>query len=164
MGSPRMGRVDRISVSLDAELLAAFDRYILQLGYVNRSEAIRDLIRRQLGEARESPGAADAAGVLTFFCNRESHEAWNLIRGEFGSTSSPAEVLTVRPIEGYTDWIVVPLRGPAERIRSLSERVGAIRGVTHARFVSLPIIPDERLPDGKGGLASPGGAVDFRSG
>ena len=43
-----MACVDRFSVSLDTELLAAFDRHIAAHGYVNRSEAIRDLIRNIL--------------------------------------------------------------------------------------------------------------------
>ncbi|MEK7732205.1 MAG: ribbon-helix-helix protein, CopG family, partial [Planctomycetota bacterium] len=37
--------VDRFTVSLDTELLAAFDHHIAAKGYENRSEAIRDLIR-----------------------------------------------------------------------------------------------------------------------
>jgi metal-responsive CopG/Arc/MetJ family transcriptional regulator len=35
----------RFGVSMDAELLAAFDLLITRKGYSNRSEAIRDLVR-----------------------------------------------------------------------------------------------------------------------
>ena len=40
-----MPQVDRFSVSLDTELLAAFDHHIAGKGYANRSEAVRDMIR-----------------------------------------------------------------------------------------------------------------------
>ena len=40
--------IERIGVSLEADLLRQFDRLIEQKGYVNRSEAIRDLIRDAL--------------------------------------------------------------------------------------------------------------------
>ena len=36
----------RFSISLEEELLAQFDAFIRSRGYVNRSEAVRDLIRR----------------------------------------------------------------------------------------------------------------------
>ena len=38
--------LQRFSVSLDNDLLAKFDNYILEHGYNNRSEAVRDLIRK----------------------------------------------------------------------------------------------------------------------
>ncbi|HTP51594.1 MAG TPA: ribbon-helix-helix protein, CopG family, partial [Anaeromyxobacteraceae bacterium] len=37
--------LERIGISLEDDLLAQFDRLITAKGYVNRSEAIRDLIR-----------------------------------------------------------------------------------------------------------------------
>ena len=40
--------IERIGISLEADLLKQFDRLIEQKGYVNRSEAVRDLIRRAL--------------------------------------------------------------------------------------------------------------------
>ncbi|MDR0239772.1 MAG: ribbon-helix-helix protein, CopG family, partial [Deltaproteobacteria bacterium] len=45
-----MGRIVRFGVSLDAELLTFFDALCAQRGYGNRSEAIRDLIRKTLVE------------------------------------------------------------------------------------------------------------------
>ena len=36
----------RFSISLEEELLAQFDAFIRSRGYVNHSEAVRDLIRR----------------------------------------------------------------------------------------------------------------------
>jgi CopG family nickel-responsive transcriptional regulator len=38
--------LQRFSVSLDKDLLAKFDDYIQEHGYNNRSEAVRDLIRK----------------------------------------------------------------------------------------------------------------------
>ena len=43
-----MTRISRFGVSLEEDLLRSFDRSIAELGYANRSEAIRDLIRNPL--------------------------------------------------------------------------------------------------------------------
>ena len=40
----------RFGISLDQQLLERFDGLIARKGYVNRSEAIRDLIRNDLVE------------------------------------------------------------------------------------------------------------------
>ena len=45
-----MDGVTRIGVSLEPELLKAFDESISKKGYVSRSEAIRDLVRDSLAE------------------------------------------------------------------------------------------------------------------
>ena len=42
--------IERIGVSLESDLLAEFDELIVEKGYQNRSEAIRDLIRQQISE------------------------------------------------------------------------------------------------------------------
>ena len=60
-----MAQIDRFSVSLDAELLAAFDRHIAAKGYDNRSEAIRDLIRDLLITSRLKEGNDDVSAILT---------------------------------------------------------------------------------------------------
>ena len=43
-----MPKISRFGVSLEEDLLRSFDRSIGDLGYANRSEAIRDLIRDHL--------------------------------------------------------------------------------------------------------------------
>ena len=54
----------RFSVSLEEELLEQFDSYIRERGYVNRSEAVRDLIRKEfINEEWEQDGYV--AGVVT---------------------------------------------------------------------------------------------------
>ena len=47
-----MSEIERIGVSLDKELLSMFDKLIAGQGYKSRSEAIRDLVRKQLSEER----------------------------------------------------------------------------------------------------------------
>ncbi len=50
--------MERITISLDADLAAEFDRLITERGYRNRSEAVRDLLRAHLEQARQKRGEA----------------------------------------------------------------------------------------------------------
>ncbi|GAC1569653.1 MAG: nickel-responsive transcriptional regulator NikR [Aquirhabdus sp.] len=46
----------RLTISVDEELADAFDQLVERKGYLNRSEAFRDLVRKELGEAELNPG------------------------------------------------------------------------------------------------------------
>src|SRR5437762_11367051 len=65
-GGPTM---QRITITVDDELVAALDRVIAGSGYQNRSEAIRDLARAgiaQLQEQSDSPQSGVAALVYVY--------------------------------------------------------------------------------------------------
>ena len=60
-----MGELERVGISLDSNLLSAFDKIITQQGYENRSEAIRDLIRQRISEEKlKNPKTEAMAAVL----------------------------------------------------------------------------------------------------
>lgn len=55
-----MAQLVRFGVSMDVELLAAFDRMLARKGYAQRSEAIRELVRRALLDDGAENAACDA--------------------------------------------------------------------------------------------------------
>ena len=59
----------RFGVSIDERLLTKFDSHISEKGYVNRSEAIRDLIRDVLVEQRIENPETESFGTLTIIYN-----------------------------------------------------------------------------------------------
>lgn len=48
----------RLTISVDDELADAFDHLVEQKGYLNRSEAFRDLVRKELGQVEIADGKA----------------------------------------------------------------------------------------------------------
>jgi CopG family nickel-responsive transcriptional regulator len=60
-----MGVLSRIGVALDSDLLERFDDLISRLGYTNRSEAFRDLIRDRLITDRTADDTAPVVGTVT---------------------------------------------------------------------------------------------------
>ncbi len=59
----------RFGVSIEEKLLGKFDSLITEKGYVNRSEAIRDLIRDMLVAQQIEDPEAESFGTLTMVYN-----------------------------------------------------------------------------------------------
>src|SRR5580704_15517512 len=67
--------MQRVTVTIDEELLAALDRVIVARGYQNRSEAIRDLARAGMAELQdESEGRREGVAALVYVYDHEGRE------------------------------------------------------------------------------------------
>ena len=65
--------LERISLAIEPDLLRKFDRVLAESGVANRSEAVRDLIRKRLVEEEEDPRAESAAS-LTLVYDHDTRE------------------------------------------------------------------------------------------
>ncbi len=67
--------MERITISLDNELMKEIDRLMKARGYQNRSEAIRDLARAGIRQANEGAGEAqDCIAALVYVYDHEARE------------------------------------------------------------------------------------------
>ena len=71
-----MGKLTRFGVSLDEELLEPFDALCAVKGYSNRSEAIRDLIRKALVAEEWHQADGQGAGTLTLVYDHQTRTIW----------------------------------------------------------------------------------------
>ena len=128
-----MPLVDRFTVSLDTELLAAFDAYMSSRGYRNRSEAVRDLIREALvGGATTASGGA-AISVLTAICDAGISDAANRLRIKLAACSDRVLTHLSFPLDERRSAIAIVLRGPAADLRAVTDEIQAMRGVMHGK-------------------------------
>ena len=136
-----MGDLVRFGVSAEEELMVNFDRLSASKGYSNRSEALRDLMRDALVQARleEFPDAADVLGSLTLVYDhhaRELAERMNEIQHERHEL-----VVSVLHVHiSHDDCLeVVALRGKARDVRELANALLSLKGVKHGKlFLTLP--------------------------
>lgn len=133
-----MPHIDRFSVSLDTELLAAFDTHIAARGYGNRSEAVRDMIRDLLVGSRLSANDEVVAAVLTAVCDHRETELANRLNDCLSKSDGLVVGRWHVPIDANRDRIALCMKGPADRVRSLSDRIQAMRGITHGHLSSVP--------------------------
>ena len=130
---------DRFTVSLDIELLAAFDAFIASRGYVNRSEAIRDLIRDVLIDDRLADGDEPVVAVVTFVCDHRSAAAPMRARRAVIDAEALHPSCAQTPIDDQRDLWVIGVRGPSGAVQSFSNRIRSVRGVSSVRTLCVPI-------------------------
>ncbi|MCL6508445.1 MAG: nickel-responsive transcriptional regulator NikR [Bryobacteraceae bacterium] len=129
-----MGRLSRIGVAIDSDLLDKFDALIARRGYTNRSEAFRDLIRDELVEqAWQSPDSSVVATVTLVYNHHTrllSDKLTDLQHEHYHSILSTMHVHLDRDhcLE------VVVLRGKASVIRRIADQLIATKGVKHGRL------------------------------
>lgn len=134
-----MPQIDRFTVSLDTELLAAFDTYIADRGYDNRSEAVRDMIRDMLVTDRAPGGVTPVVAVLTLVCNHGAGEVAKRLRACLAENADLVFGSLHVPVDEDRDTLAIGLKGPAEKVRAVADQIRAMRGVTHGYLSTVAL-------------------------
>lgn len=125
----------RFSIAVPEDLLRAFDDQIKRRGdNVNRSEAIRDLIRASLVEdAQRTPGA-QVIGSLTMIYD---HHAGDLTRRldevQHDYTDEIVSTMHVH-LDHHNCLEILALKGRGERVYELADKLLGLRGVSHGKL------------------------------
>jgi CopG family nickel-responsive transcriptional regulator len=131
-----MGEVVRFGVSTDERLLERFDALIADKGYVNRSEAVRDLIRNALVDDEWSHGDAQAVGTVTLVFDHHSTDLSDKLTQH--QHSHHEEIISTLHIhlDSHNCLEVVVLRGVASEIKRIADGLIGTKGVKHGKFVA----------------------------
>lgn len=129
-----MGQTIRFGVSLDSDLLEKFDSLCQERCYQTRSEAIRDLIRRDLVQKQWEDENQEVAGTLTLVYNHHHSDlAQKMIELQHQALDVIITSLHVH-IDAHNCLEVLVLRGPAQEVRSVSQRLISTRGIKHGKL------------------------------
>ena len=129
--------IERIGVSLEADLLRQFDRLIEEKGYTSRSEAIRDLIRDALVQRRwsESDGAEERVAVATLVYDHDSSSlAQKLAHIQHENHRAVVSALHVH-MDEHNCLEVLVLRGRARDVVRMGEGLVSTKGVKYGKVV-----------------------------
>ena len=127
--------VERVGVSFEPELLEKFDVMIKNKGYTNRSEAIRDLVRKSIMESEIKAEKGDVIGTLTFIYDHDegdvTHKFLHLQHHHHTEISSTTHIHVNEDI--CLEVLIV--KGKAKNVRKLAEIIKALKGVKHGELV-----------------------------
>jgi CopG family nickel-responsive transcriptional regulator len=125
-----MGQVVRFSISIEADLIDAFDAMSRKAGYTNRSEAIRDAIRHRLVQ-REWASGDEVAGVITLlYDHHRPGLAETLMEIQHHALTEVISTTHVHiDVNNCLEFIAV--RGAAQAIENLANRMTSLKGVKH---------------------------------
>jgi CopG family nickel-responsive transcriptional regulator len=120
--------LQRFSVSLEDKLLAQFDSYIADHQYQNRSEAVRDLIRKVLVH-EEWKADKEVVGVISLVYDHHQRQLQDKLT-EIQHEYHHDVVSTTHIHLTHDDCLeVIIVRGKASRVRSLADQLIALRGI-----------------------------------
>jgi CopG family nickel-responsive transcriptional regulator len=130
--------LERIGVSLEDELLEKFDKLIAEKGYVNRSEAIRDLIRDALVQrswSSDSGQREERVAVVTLVYDHDSSSlAQKLAHIQHENHKAVVSALHVH-MDEHNCLEVLVLRGRGKDVIAMGEGLVSTKGVKYGKLV-----------------------------
>jgi CopG family nickel-responsive transcriptional regulator len=132
--------MQRLTISIDDDLAETFDRLVREKGYKNRSEAFRDLLRKELGEDQLSTGKAKyCVGTLSYVYNHHERQ----LAARLTNMQHEHHDVTVSTMHAHLDHDncieTIILRGPIAAVTRFAEDVIAQTGVRHGKFYPIPV-------------------------
>jgi len=132
--------MERITFSLDGNLAAQFDALIRSRGYANRSEAVRDLLRRELeGDRIAREEAPHCVASLSYVYNHHERRLAERLT-ELQHASHDLVVSSMHVHLDHDNCLeTLFLRGHTVEVRSFAEKLIAERGVRHGQLNLVPV-------------------------
>lgn len=130
-----MGETVRFGISIDDGLLERFDKLVDDKGYVNRSEAIRDLIRDALVEQVWEAGNEETVGTVTLVYDHHVHDLSDrLTEQQHQHHREIVSALHVH-LDAHNCLEVLVVRGNAAVVKKIADALIGVKGVKHGKLV-----------------------------
>ena len=134
-----MEQIIRKGIAFSPRELEEFDSVMKQRGYANRSEAIRDMVRRAITEERQEQPDAETMATLTIVYDHHEHHVQDALTDiQHRHPNIIRSSLHVH-VDHHTCLEVIVLQGKVAGIRSLSDAIIAAKGVKHGRLVMMQV-------------------------
>ncbi|MBP1996856.1 nickel-responsive transcriptional regulator NikR [Paenibacillus eucommiae] len=122
----------RFGVSFPVPLIEQFDQYIVEQGYTNRSEAIRDLVRRTLLEPSRLQSEQSVAGTIVMVYDHHISEL-PLYLMELQHNFHHDIISTMHVHLNHDQCLeIIVVRGKLNRLRKLHQQIQVQKGVLYA--------------------------------
>jgi len=118
----------RFSISLEEDLLDEFDQYVDKHGYSNRSEAVRDFIRKSVVKD-EWASDSKVVGVVTMVYDHHKSQLQERITELQHDFYELITSTTHIHMDHHNCLEVTIVKGKALQVQELADRLIALRGV-----------------------------------
>ncbi len=131
--------MQRITITLDDDLMEELDAMIAEHGYQNRSEAIRDFTRAGMQQAAHGKGkAGECVAALVYVYDHAARDlSRRLVENYHGHHDLALATLHVHLDHDHC-MEVTALRGAGAEVQHFADHIIAERGVKYGRVVMIP--------------------------
>ncbi|BEV71646.1 MULTISPECIES: nickel-responsive transcriptional regulator NikR [unclassified Paludibacterium] len=139
--------MQRLTISLSDELAESFDQWMQQRGYSSRSEAMRDLLRRELGERDlQQNGSQACVAVLSYVFDHHERQLSSRLTS-LQHDHHDLAVATMHAHISHEDCVeTVLLRGQVGEVTAFAHSVIAETGVRHGHVQLIPVAEAPAAP------------------
>lgn len=132
--------MQRVTVTLDDDLMEELDRVIEMKGYQNRSEAIRDLARAGIREAVVEGGRnKNCMAALVYVYDHTARELSKRLVHTFHDHHDLSLATMHIHLDHDNCMEITVLKGATGEVQHVAEHVIAERGVRHGRLIMIPV-------------------------
>ena len=126
--------VIRFGVSLEKQLMDALDEYVEENSFPNRSQAIRNLIEKNIVEKKWKCNN-EVAGAIVLLYDHHKHDISsrsNSVQHEYHKN-----ILSSQHVHLNHDMCLetIAVKGKAKQLTELSDKLIALKGVQHGKLV-----------------------------
>ncbi|TGD62126.1 nickel-responsive transcriptional regulator NikR [Tabrizicola sp. WMC-M-20] len=129
--------MQRVTITIDDDLLGFLDAFMQRSGAVNRSEALRDILRRSL--APEAPEDADCVAILSYSMDPSMRELGRKVPISRQQHHDSAVAALSVPVDHKTAVEVTVMRGKVGKVSDYANSLFLERGVRHGRLAMIPV-------------------------
>jgi len=163
--------MQRVTITIDDDLVAEIDAFMAGRGYANRSEAIRDLARSGLSQSNlEVAHDRNCVATLSYVYDHAARELPKRLTQDFHAHHGLAQATLHVHLDHDSCLEVTVLRGRSADVKAFADHVIAERGVRHGHIAympadagahphdhhPLPFLPRSRGREGRGRTPAPG--------
>ena len=130
--------MQRVTITLDEDLLDDLDRLSGLRGYQNRSEAIRDLVRAGLQQASAQSGKGDCIAALVYVYDHSARDLAQRLTQNFHHHHDISLATLHVHLDHNTCMEITALKGSTGEVQHFAEHIIAERGVRYGQVVVIP--------------------------
>jgi CopG family nickel-responsive transcriptional regulator len=135
--------MQRVTITIDDDLVAEIDAFMTGRGYANRSEAIRDLARAGLSQSSlEMPQVndqdRDCVATLSYVYDHAARELPKRLTQDFHAHHGLAQATLHVHLDHDSCLEVTVLKGRSAEVKAFADHVIAERGVRHGHIAYMP--------------------------
>ena len=133
--------MQRVTITVDDDLMAELDRLIVARGYKGRSEAMRDVARAGVQQALlEANDAPECVAAVIYVYEHGSRDLARRLSSLFHDHHDLAVANMHVPLNHQSGLEVAVLKGNTSDVRRLAESVLSEKGVQNGRMIIVPAV------------------------
>ncbi len=137
---PKRSSIERISLTMQRSTLKQLDAMIAARGFASRSQAVSEIVNRELNEYGEQVGNPLMTGSITFFYDSQKQGLTSrLNRIQRKHIAEVISSLHVQLEHGHTMEVLL-VQGPANKLRAIADEIVACKGVTTGKLSLTSIL------------------------